>query len=187
MLHHVHRLSDRHRGSLTRHFLQLDSVDRHLRFGTPVGDPGIHAYVDNLDFVTSHVFAVLDEALRIAGAMHIAYGDKSAEMGLSVIRPWRGQGIGDSLFARATLHLSNRCIRTVTMHCLRENTAIMHLARKNGMRIVADGSEADAWLELPRGNPASVASEWISERFALLDFSRKVRGRSTRRLLRALA
>lgn len=186
MLHHVHRLSDRHRDEFKRHFLQLDSLDRHLRFGTPITDAGIHAYADNIDFTASDVFAVFDDALSIAGAVHVAYDDESAEMGLSVIAGSRGNGIGDSLFARATLHLSNRFVRTVTMHCLRENDAIMHLAQKNGMRIVTEGSEADARLELPHASPASVANEWMSERFALLDYSRKVRGRATERLLRAL-
>ena len=187
MLHHVHRLSDRHRGALKRHFLQLDPLDRQLRFGAPLGDTGIRAYLDNLDFTTSDVFAVFDDALNIVGAMHVAYDDASAEMGLSVVSAKRGQGIGNSLFERATLRLSNRFVRTVTMHCLRENDAIMHLARKNGMRIVTDGAEADAWLELPHANPASVANEWMSERFAILDYSRKIRSRATQRLLRALA
>ena len=187
MIHHVNRLSNRHRSALERHFLHLEPADRQLRFGTPLSDTGIRTYVGSLDFATSDVFAVFDDRLRIIGAMHVAYDDETAEMGLSVLRGKRGQGIGDSLFERATLHLANRFIRTVTMHCLRENAAIMHLARKYGMRIVTDGSEADAWLELPRANPAGVASEWVSDRFAALDYARKVRVRASQRLLKALA
>jgi hypothetical protein len=54
------------------------------------------------------------------------------------------------------------------------------------MRIVTEGAEADAWLELPAANPASVATEWMSERFALLDYGRKIRGQAARSLLRAI-
>jgi hypothetical protein len=104
-----------------------------------------------------------------------------------VLKAWRGLGVGDRLFERATLHLSNRFIRTVTMHCLRENEAIMHIARKNCMRIVTEGTDADAWLELRPANPASVATEWMSERFALLDYGRKVRARAALRLLRVVS
>jgi GNAT superfamily N-acetyltransferase len=186
MLYHVHRLTERNRAVLTRHFRELDPADRQLRFGTPISDSGIRAYVAGLEFDRSDVFAVFDDALKIVGAIHVAYENASAEMGLSVLKAWRGLGVGDRLFERATLHLSNRFIRTVTMHCLRENEAIMHIARKNGMRIVTEGAEADAWLELPAANPASVATEWMSERFALLDYGRKIRGQAARSLLRAI-
>jgi RimJ/RimL family protein N-acetyltransferase len=186
MPHHVHRLSERHRSALKCHFVQLDVQDRQLRFGTPISDSGIDAYVDGLDFESSDVFAVFDDKLAIIGAMHIAYDEESAEMGLSVARNGRGQGIGNSLFERATVHLSNRYIRTVYMHCLRENDAIMHLAKKHGMRIVADGSEADAWLALPHASPGTVAAEWVAERFAMLDYRQKMRARSTAKILKAI-
>ena len=186
MSHHIHLLSERHRDALLRHFLALDATDRQLRFGTPLADDGIRSYVAALDFGDSDVFGVFDAALHIVGAMHIAYSNDEAEMGLSVSASARGQGIGNSLFRRATVHLSNRFIRTVYMHCLRENDAIMHLARKNGMRIVTDGSEADAGLALPHANPESVAAAWIADRFALIDYTQKVRARSTERIFKAL-
>ena len=186
MSHHIHLLSERHRSALLRHFLALDSSDRHLRFGTTLANNGIRSYVDTLDFDASDVFGVYDAALRIVGAVHIAYSDDEAEMGLSVSANARGQGIGNSLFRRATVRLSNRYIRTVYMHCLRENDAIMHLARKNGFRILTEGSEADAWLALPRANPESVAAEWIADRFALIDYTQKMRARSTQRIFKAL-
>jgi ribosomal protein S18 acetylase RimI-like enzyme len=186
MSHHVHLLTARHRRDLLRHFVQLDSADRHLRFGTPLADAGIRRYVEELDFVESDVFAVFDERMRIDGAVHVGYSDDEAEMGLSVLGRARGQGIGNSLFERALVRLSNRFVRTVRMHCLRENDAVVHLARKHGMQIVVDGSEADAWLELPRASSRSIASEWVAGRLALLDYSRKVREGSARRVFRAI-
>jgi hypothetical protein len=123
MPHHVHLLSNRHRSDLLRHFLQLAPADRQLRFGTQIADPGIESYVDSIDFVESDVFAVHDDSLHVTGAMHIAYKADAAEIGLSVLEGARGCGIGNSLFERATVHLSNRFVRNAYMHCLRENGA----------------------------------------------------------------
>ena len=186
MSQHVHRLSKQHRQALNHHFLQLGPEDRHLRFGTSIGDAGIESYVDSIDFTQSDVFAVFDDALQIVGAVHVACTDDEAELGLSVLKEARGKGIGNSLFERATVHLQNRFVRRVYMHCLRENQAVIHIATKNGMLVAHDGSEADARLELPSASPGSVTAEWMASRLALLDYRQKVGAHSTRRMLDAL-
>ena len=56
------------------------------------------------------------------------------------------------------------------MHCLSENGAIMHLARKQGMRIVTERAESDAWLELPPADVSSYVHELLAERLGLFDF-----------------
>lgn len=187
MPHHVHLLSERHRPDLLAHFLQLEPEDRRLRFGTVIADAGIQSYVDSIDFTHSDVFAVFDDTVQIGGAVHLAYSDDEAELGLSVLKDARGRGIGNSLFERATVHLSNRFVRSVFMHCLRENQVILHLARKNGMRIVLDGSEADAWLALPNASPGTVTAEWLATRLALLDYRQKVGAHAVRQMLEALS
>ena len=187
MPHHVLMLSARHRRDLFRHFVQLDAADRHLRFGTSLADSGIDRYVESLDFIESDVFAVFDERMRVVGALHLAYSDEDAEMGLSVVRRARGRGIGNSLFERAIVRLSNRFERTVRMHCLRENDAVMHLARKHQMQVVVEGSEAAALLTLPPASSNTVAAEWLAGHLALHDYTRKVREGSTRRVLRSIA
>jgi len=50
---------------------------------------------------------------------------------------------------------------------------MMHLARKQGMRIVADAAEADAWLELARPDAGSYFGEVFAQRAALFDFALK--------------
>lgn len=186
MPHHVHLLSERHRPELLAHFLQLEPEDRHLRFGTMIADAGIVSYVDGIDFTHSDIFAVFDDKVQILGAVHLAYAEDEGELGLSVLKHARGDGIGNSLFERATVHLSNRFVRRVFMHCLRENQVILHLARKNGMRIALDGSEADAWLDLPNASPRTVTAEWLATRLALLDYRQKVGAHATRQVFEAL-
>jgi len=152
----VAELSAIHRGALRRHFLALGAEDRRLRFGTPAGDDFLRAYVARIDFRRDSVFGVFDEALELAGVAHLARGDGDAELGVSVLSGYRRRGIGGALLARAVLRARNWGVRALFMHCLRENGTVMHLARRQGMRIVTERGEADAWLALP---PADASSQ----------------------------
>jgi hypothetical protein len=68
------------------------------------------------------------------------------------------------------------------MHCLTENAAMMHLARKQGMDIVAETGEADAWLKLPLANASSHFGEVFAQRVALFDYALKTQLASARRV-----
>jgi hypothetical protein len=49
----------------------------------------------------------------------------------------------------------------------------MHLARKQGMKIVAKEGEADAWLKLPAADTASRFGEVFAQRAAQFDYAMK--------------
>jgi GNAT superfamily N-acetyltransferase len=152
----VRPLSRDARRALERHFLALDTDDRRLRFGIPLGDAAVHAYVENIDFDRDALFGVFDAELRLVGAAHLSCGDKQAELGLSVLTGYRNRGYGSALLARACLRARNWGVARIFMHYLRENAAIMHLARKQGMEIATNAVEAKAWLELPPADPSSL-------------------------------
>ena len=59
------------------------------------------------------------------------------------------------------------------MHCLRENAAIVHIAQRFGMHIVAESGDADAHLELPPASAESIAGEFVTDRLALYDYALK--------------
>lgn len=157
------RLHALDRPALEAHFIQLDSEDRRLRFGSGISDAGLRAYVRRIDFERDGVFAVQDDALRPLAVVHVAMGDGPAEMGLSVLPEARGQGLGNALFRRAVTFLRNRGVASVFMHCLTENAAIMHLARKNRMRVARRGTESDARLELAPATADSFVNEWLDD------------------------
>lgn len=171
----VQRLSQDARGELRDHFLQLGLEDVRLRFGSPLGPEAILAYVDRIDFDIDTVFGIHDEDLRIIAAAHLAFSDDMAELGVSVLAGHRGKGLGSALFARAVDHARNRFHGRLFMHCLSENAAMMHIARKSGMSIVIDTGEADAFLKLPPADTASVAGEFVDQRLALFDYALKAR------------
>ncbi len=169
----VQRLSEGTRAVLAVHFLALPAEDVRLRFGSPLSQDGIAAYVDGIDFDRDAVFGVHDGDLAVIGVAHVAFGDSHAELGVSVLPGHRGRGIGGALFERAAQHAQNRFIPTLFMHCLAENVAIMHIARRSGMDIVVDTGEADAHLKLPPASPASITGEYVTNRLALYDYALK--------------
>ncbi|MGH8721901.1 MAG: GNAT family N-acetyltransferase, partial [Burkholderiales bacterium] len=82
------------RAKFATHLRALGTEDRRLRFGLPLSDAAIDAYVARIDFGRDAVFGVFDDALQLAGAAHLARADAHAELGVSVLPAHRGRGIG---------------------------------------------------------------------------------------------
>ena len=173
----VRELSRLERPALEPHFLALDGEDRRLRFGIPINDDAVRAYVARIDFERDAAFGVYDDALHLIGAAHVARSDGHAELGVSVLPGHRGRGIGGALLARAHMRARNWGVRALFMHCLTENGAMMHLARKQEMEIVVESGEADAWLRLSPADASSHFGEVFAQRVALFDYALK-QGRS---------
>ena len=157
------RLRHADRAALIAHFTGLAPEDRRLRFGSAATDDVLRAYVQAIDFDRDGFFAVHDDELRVVAAVHVALTGGPGELGLSVLPGWRGKGLGDALLKRAVTWLRNRGVLSVYVHCLTENGAMMHLARKNGMRIVYSGQESDGRLELEAPTPQSLLAEWMED------------------------
>jgi GNAT superfamily N-acetyltransferase len=182
----VRQLTRLDRPALERHFLSLDTDDRRLRFGISLSDTAVRSYVSRIDFDSDAAFAVLDEQLQVLGAAHLAREKGHAELGVSVLSGHRGDGIGGALLARAHMHARNWGVRTLFMYCLTENGAIMHLARKQGMEIIAEAGEADAKLKLPPADASSFLGAAFEQRVALFDHALKTQLANARRLAEAL-
>jgi GNAT superfamily N-acetyltransferase len=183
---HIKELSSADLGALERHFLALGNEDRRLRFGIALNDWAIQGYVQGIDFGSDAVFGVLDDELNIVAAVHLACSDGRAELGMSVSHGHRGQGIGDALFRRARLHARNKGVTAIFIHCLAENAAMMHLARKQGMDMVTEYGEAEAWLGLAPADASSHASSMFEQGAALFDYALKNQVMKARRVVDAL-
>ncbi len=167
----VYPLSPAARDAIRVHLQALSPADRRLRFGVPLSDETIAGYVARLDFERDAVFGVRDDDGTLIGMTHVATLDDAVELGLSVDPAQRGRGLAQAMFRRAALHARNRGFGQVFMHCLSENAAMMHIARKAGMRIVIDGSDRDASLALPPATPESVGKEFHEGQLVLLDWA----------------
>src|SRR5687767_7925253 len=165
--HSAVRLREASRAALVLHFSALDAEDRRLRFGSALGAEALADYVARIDFARDGIFAVHDDGLRVVAAVHVALAGATAELGLSVSTGWRGRGLGDALLKRAVTWLRNRGVLSVYVHCITENAAMLHLARRNGMRIVYSGGESDGRLELDAPTAGSYAQEWLDDQRGL--------------------
>ncbi|MEO8102788.1 MAG: GNAT family N-acetyltransferase, partial [Betaproteobacteria bacterium] len=145
----IHQLDQTHTDLVKRHFDELADDDVYLRFGSLLNRDARHAYVDGIRFERDAVLAVYNDDLTLVGIGHLACLDGAAELGVSVLSAYRGLGIGTALFNRAAMRARNLQIVELFMNCLAQNGAIMHIARKAGMRIVNDDYGVDAYLELP--------------------------------------
>lgn len=173
----VRTLSERDRRRLLMHFLALDDQDRLLRFGSVLSDETITRYVQRLDFSRNTVFGVYDEDLNLLGVGHLVFRPKEthpvlleataktriAEFGVSVVPHARGQGIGTKLFERAAVHCRNEDVDVLYMHGLASNQAMIHIARKVGMEVRRDRSEADVYLQLLPTGAGSMLDEVTDE------------------------
>jgi GNAT superfamily N-acetyltransferase len=179
----VRSLAARHRPRVSSHLLALDERDRYLRFGYAASDAQIERYVEQLDFEHDEVFGVFDRRLELVALAHLAYLEPAppmrpcAEFGVSVAKASRGRGYGERLFDHAALHARNRGIDMLLVHALSENTAMLRIARNAGARIVRDGPESEAWVQLAPENLVSHMEELVEDRAAALDYRLKLQAR----------
>ncbi|MBS3916239.1 MAG: GNAT family N-acetyltransferase [Sulfuritalea sp.] len=183
----VLRLSEHNRPALHRHFLALSQEDLRLRFEHVISESTLLRYIDALDFEADAVFGVFDDKLELGGVAHLGLRGEVAEFGVSVAPGHRGKGIGTALYRRAYEYCRNHGIDTLFVHCLRENKAMMHIARKAGMEIVLDAAEAEARLHVPPGDPASYTDEFVDDRVGLFDLALKSQFLAARAIVDAMA
>jgi GNAT superfamily N-acetyltransferase len=161
------------RPQLLAHLLALDEEDRRLRFAHALSDDGVRHYVESIDLSRDAVFVVTDANLAIVGAAHLAREDGQAELGMSVLPQNRGHGVGGALLERCTARARNWGVRVMFMNCLVENAAMMHLARKQDLKIAVSGAEAEAFVRLRRADLTSLAADAVAEHLGLFDHAQK--------------
>ena len=180
----VHRLDPSQVNLVKKHFDELSDQDAYLRFGSPLNHDARHAYVDSIRFARDAVFGVYADDLTLLGVAHLACMAGAAVLGISVLSSCRGHGIGKALFDRAAMCARNLGIVELFMNCLAQNGAIMHIARKAGMRIIVENAGADAYLELPPANPLTIGQELAEQQYARFDWTLKANVDYLRRITR---
>ena len=113
---------------------------------------------------------------------HVAYAQSEdtqscAEFGVSVLASARGRGYGGLLFDRAVTLARNRGVSMMFIHALTENTAMLKIARNAGARVHQDGSESQAYLQLPPAGLDTRMSKIVAEHFGEVDYQLKKQAR----------
>jgi GNAT superfamily N-acetyltransferase len=195
----VRSLGRRHRERILAHLMALGESDRYLRFGYVATDVQLSKYVDMLDFDRDEVFGIFNRRLELIAMAHLAHpnaieakpgqkrGSAMSEFGVSVLPKARGRGFGKRLFEHAMLHARNRGVRVMFIHALSENTVMLKIARHAGAKVQRDGSESEAWLELPDDTIASHVGQMVEQQVAELDYRFKRHAHQVNTVLDALS
>ena len=191
----IRSLAPRHRERILAHLVALDEHARYLRFGYAAIDLHLAKYVDRLDFERDEVFGIFNRRLELIAMAHLALPlepasaehPAMAEFGVSVLARARRRGFGRHLFEHAMLHARNRGVGALFIHALSENTAMLKIARDAGAKVRREGSETEAWLELPPDSFASHLDELVGTRAAELDYRLKAQARQFGKFLQPRA
>ena len=174
----IRALDSGHRAEIVRHLLSLDASDRYLRFGYAATDEQIGRYAERLDFDRDAVFGIFNRRLHLIAMAHLAFSvdpqlRSCAEFGVSVAKASRGKGYGSRLFERAVTHARNEGVSQLFIHALSENTAMLKIARNAGATVRRDGSESEAYLQIPPASLDTRMAEIVEQQFAEVDYQFK--------------
>jgi RimJ/RimL family protein N-acetyltransferase len=167
---------------LIDHFM-IDIVDndRRFRFGYQAPDDAVEKYIDdslqNYGFVNMWFVVEVDSLDRFGGKKIIATchvsmnkNTNTAEMGCTVSPDYRNQKIGQELFNRGITWARMSGAENVFMHCLSENRAIQHIAKKGGMTVVTiDPSEKESTVQIKQNRFEAGFKDYVMDQIAVYD------------------
>jgi acetyltransferase len=135
----------------------LSSRSLYYRFLSPVRElaPDLLVRFTQIDYDREVALVALettDRGERMLGVARLmsAPGSDTAEYSIVVGDPWQGQGVGAQLLSRLAAIAVQRGFKTLWGLVLRENRAMLELARKLGwpLRSGEDASEVEVHLDL---------------------------------------
>lgn len=187
----IRSLGPAHRERIAEHLLELAPADRYLRFGYSASDEQVRRYAAQLDFDRDEIFGIYNRRLRLIAMAHLAYtpGEEHrqcAEFGVSVLKHARGRGYGARLFERAAMHARNAGVRMLFIHALSENTPMLNIARAAGAKVLQDGPDSEAFLELAPAGFDTHMTQAVEQQFAEIDYGLKHQAHQFWQFLRGL-
>lgn len=147
-------LSNLDKPAVLAHLMRLNTKDRYMRFFAAVSDYVLEKYVEKMDLNKDASFGIYDcDGVTLIAFAHVGAEERTekgkvAELGISVELHKRGLGLAKKLMSRTLVYCRANNIGTLYMSCLRENKAMQHLAKENGLSVVLEHDEAIAELAL---------------------------------------
>jgi RimJ/RimL family protein N-acetyltransferase len=162
----------RHRASLEAHFAAHSSEDLRLRFCCSIGPEFVANYLDRLQTTSVPSYGIFNPGLELIAVGQFSEIDQPGhdlEAGLSVLEPYRRQGLAAALLCRAASYGRSRGLKAMVIHCLAGNTPMLSLARRLGMTIEMSRGEADGRLKLRAGTGFDFWSEIAYDHAGIAD------------------
>jgi len=162
---------------LVDHFMSdIVANDRRLRFGYEAPDSSVEKYIEESlnDYGYINMWFVVEDGIKIIATCHVSMNRETntAEMGCTVSLNYRNQKIGQELFNRGITWARMAGAENVFMHCLSENRAIQHIAKKGGMTVVTiDPSEKESTIQIKQNRFEAGFKDMIMDQIAIYDAS----------------
>ena len=162
---------------LIGHFMNdIVNNDRRLRFGYEAPDTSVKKYIEESlnDYGYVNMWFVVEDGIKIVATCHVAMNRETntAEMGCTVSPDYRNQKIGQELFNRGITWARMAGAENVFMHCLSENRAIQHIAKKGGMTVVTiDPSEKESTIQIKQNRFEAGFKDMVMDQIAIYDAS----------------
>jgi RimJ/RimL family protein N-acetyltransferase len=131
---------------LLEFFLRLCATDRYRRFGRPMTDDSIDAYVARLVWIDSVFLGAFDPDAKLIGLLELADVRDGAEIAIVVAPSARGKGLGKTLMDRALLKAKVRGAQRVVLICQMDNEPMRRLARSAGLHAHLEDGEVEGSL-----------------------------------------
>jgi len=127
-------------------FLCLPAADRYHRFGRPMTDESISAYVARLAWTDSVFLGAFDRGAKLVGLLELADVRNGAEIAIVVDPSARGKGLGKALMDRALLKAKVRGAERVVLLCHMHNEPMRRLAHSAGLHAHLEDGEVEGSL-----------------------------------------
>lgn len=147
------------------HIDTLEADDRYLRFGFNCSSDQIRKYVTRTfeeDDQQNFWYGICNDnkgGPHLIATLHVATGDDVAEFAFTTDSKYRGQKIGQLLFARGYQLVTEFRITRIFMVCLSKNGPMKHIAKKFGMSVITQGTESEASVNIQYPVPLSRVQE----------------------------
>lgn len=158
------------------HLLRMGEEDRRLRFCWPRNDDQVRAYVQEISFLDTMLFGVIQNGV-LHGMAELRWlkpgkgkmWPDTAELAVSVDRDRRADGLGSALLKRCVTAARNCGIEHIYIMCLLENRAMRALAKKFLTTAQIEEGEFFADVQLPPPDGLSLLEQAVQEGGGFLD------------------
>ncbi len=170
-MHLIRKLLPSDTELLIGHYLRLDPEDRQCRFAGYVSLERVTEYCRQIDWSRTDVIGWFEEGELIAATELVRLNTQTdaltAELAVTVEKPFQDRGTGTELFRRMLTVARNRGISGIVMRCLLENRRMQTLAKKyDGKLLFLDG-EVESEVRVARADGLSFLQEAMDDGFAI--------------------
>ncbi len=159
----------RDRSALESHYAALGVEDLRNRFCGSIGPEGLSQYIDQLSVSNLPIFGIFNPDHALVAVCQLGQSERELEIGLTVLPPYRRQGLARILLRRAASYAVARGLKALVIHCLASNTPMLTLAHRIGMCVENSDGEVDGRLTLRAGTALDFWTELAYDQAGIAD------------------